>query len=401
MSDVDVKNEESGKAEETEKTAQTAVPETSGKKKKEKKKLGFFQKLLIAVIVIVAIPIVYFLGAMIYMNATEYKPADVEEIEITGLQSKELDPGDELTILTWNVGFGALGDNADFFMDGGKMVKTASKERVKSNVSSIIGRLQTEDTDVIFLQEVDVHSARSYRINMVEEATNKLSGGGYENTFAYNFKVNFLPYPPLQPMGEIKSGLSTWSKYDVESSERIKLPCPFKWPTRAGNLKRCLMVDRLPVDGTDKELVLINLHLEAYDSGEGKVAQTKMLKDLLEEEIGKGNYVIAGGDFNQTFSNADIRKYPVLPGKWEAGTIDIGEFDSSLQFIMPTDTPSCRSLDQPLADAVSRDPKYFQYYVIDGFIVSDNLEVESCEVRDLGFVNSDHNPVVMKVRLKK
>ena len=43
---------------------------------------------------------------------------------------------------------------------------------------------------------------------------------------------------------------------------------------------------------------------------------------------------------------------------------------------MPTDTPSCRSLDQPLADAVSRDPKYFQYYVIDGYIVSGNLEVE-------------------------
>ncbi len=399
MSDL---NEENGKVEDTEKTAQAAseASKKGKKEKKPKKKLDFFQKLLIAVIVIVAIPIVYFLGAMIYMNATEYKPADVEEIEITGLQSKELDPGDELTILTWNVGFGALGDNADFFMDGGKMVKTASKSRVKSNVSSIIGRLQSEDTDVIFLQEADVHSARSYRINMVEEATNKLSGSGYENTFAYNFKVNFLPYP-VPPMGEIKSGISTWSKYDIESSERIKLPCPFKWPTRAGNLKRCLMVDRLPVDGTDKELVLVNLHLEAYDSGEGKAAQTEVLKNLLEEEIQKGNYVIAGGDFNQTFSNADIRKYPVLEGKWEAGKIDINEFDSSLQFIMPTDTPSCRSLDQPLADAASRDPKDFQYYVIDGFIVSDNLEVESCEVRDLGFVNSDHNPVVMKVRLKK
>jgi len=45
--------------------------------------------------------------------------------------------------------------------------------------------------------------------------------------------------------------------------------------------------------------VLVNLHLEAYDSGEGKIAQTKLLVEFLEQEYAKGNYVIAGGDFNQ------------------------------------------------------------------------------------------------------
>ena len=58
--------------------------------------------------------------------------------------------------------------------------------------------------------------------------------------------------------------------------------------------------------------MLVNLHLEAYDSGEGKIAQTKLLVEFLEQEYAKGNYVIAGGDFNQTFSREDMEQYPVI-----------------------------------------------------------------------------------------
>ena len=53
--------------------------------------------------------------------------------------------------------------------------------------------------------------------------------------------------------------------------------------------------------GSDREPVLVNLHLEAYDDGEGKIAQTNQLRDYIEDEYAKGNYVIAGGDFNQVF----------------------------------------------------------------------------------------------------
>ena len=60
--------------------------------------------------------------------------------------------------------------------------------------------------------------------------------------------------------------------------------------------------------------------------------------------------------------------------------------------------PSCRSLIEPYADA---DKKDFQYYLIDGFIVSDNIKVSSIENQDLGFVVSDHNPVLLKLQLVK
>ena len=60
--------------------------------------------------------------------------------------------------------------------------------------------------------------------------------------------------------------------------------------------------------------------------------------------------------------------------------------------------PTCRSLDKPYAGS---DKDTFQYYMIDGFIVSDNITVLSCETLNYGFKNTDHNPVYMQFKLKK
>ena len=156
----------------------------------------------------------------------------------------------------------------------------------------------------------------------------------------------------------------------------------------------------MPIEGSDKELVLINLHLEAYDSGEGKIAQTKRLRKVLLDEVEKGNYVIAGGDFNQVFSNVDTGKYAALEGVWQAGSIDVTEYGDNLRFLADPEVPTCRSLDRILVTAQSKDYSDFQYYVIDGFIVSKNVEVEQMYTDDLGFVCSDHNPVIMDFKLR-
>ncbi len=38
--------------------------------------------------------------------------------------------------------------------------------------------------------------------------------------------------------------------------------------------------------------------------------------------------------------------------------------------------------------------------VIDGFLVSPNVEIASVKTLDLGFAHSDHNPVRVKLRTK-
>ncbi len=346
---------------------------------------------------VLLIAVAAFAALLIFLSVTEYKPRSVEELAVSGDASKTLQEGDTLRIVTWNTGYGALGEDADFFMDGGSMVYTADKESVEENLSAITRKLESLEADIALLQEVDVDSARSRHINEVEFIRETLKG--YESSFANNFKTAFLPYP-LPPMGKVDSGIMTLSRYEIESSQREALPVPFSWPVSMVNLKRCLNVSEIPIEGSDHRLLVVNLHLEAYDDGEGKKLQTEQLRNLLEEAAANGDYVIAGGDFNQIFSSVDTSEYPVLDGMWQPGEIDVSLFDSTLSFIMDNDAPTCRSLDQVLAGARSTDPEDFQYYMIDGFIVSDNIVVEDTTTIDLGFVNSDHNPVVMNLVLR-
>ncbi len=348
--------------------------------------LKFFGTLVLIVVLLA-------LALLVFLSITEYKPEDTEPVALTGEANASLRADGTLTLMTWNTGYGALGDNADFFMDGGKMVDTATQERVEENLRKMSETIAAQDPDLLFLQETDRNSKRSHHIDECEFFAQTMPG--FQWAFANNFKVSFLPYP-IPPIGKVDSGIATFSKYAMQDAQRISLPNPFSWPMRMANLKRCVLISRIPIEGSDKKLVLINLHLEAYDSGEGKIAQTKMLREILEQEAQGGNYVIAGGDFNQIFSNADPAAYPAQEGKWQAGEIDIAEFSGSWQFLMDSASPSCRSLDQPYAGA---DHEHFQYYLIDGFIASENVSVESLETLDLGFVNTDHNPVVLKFTL--
>ena len=119
------------------------------------------------------------------------------------------------------------------------------------------------------------------------------------------------------------------------------------------------------------------------------------LREFLEAEAEAGNYVIAGGDMNQIFSSVDD-PFAARVGTWRPGVLDVSEFSEGWQFAMDTSAPSCRSLDRPLEGA---DPEDFTFYLIDGFIVSKELAVTSLETQSLGFRNSDHNPVLLEVRL--
>ncbi|MCR4842246.1 MAG: endonuclease/exonuclease/phosphatase family protein [Eubacterium sp.] len=348
------------------------------------------KKLLKIILIIVLVCVLAVVGLFGVLTIFEYRPAETETAETSEGATETVSTGDELTVMTWNIGYGALGDNADFFMDGGDHVMTADTERVNENMENILSTINDVSPDIAFLQEVDKNSMRSRSVNEVE-----LIRDGFMSTdtsFAYNFKVLFIPYP-VPPMGWVNSGIMTTSKYTIDEATRYRLPCPFSWPVSVANLKRCIVVNRIALEDSDSELVVVNLHLEAYDDGEGKAAQTKLLLEILNQEADKGNYVIAGGDFNQAFPNTDSSKYPMYDGMWQPGVLNAEDFEG-WQLVTDDTYPTCRSLDQPYADA---DKENFQYYVIDGFIVSDNLEVESVETQNLDFVSSDHNPIVMKV----
>ena len=346
----------------------------------------FFMKLGIFILILIGL-------LLLFLTITEYRPKEKESIPVEGEVHQTYTAGTPFTVMTWNVGYGALGDNADFFMDGGEMVQTADRYRVNKNLLSIRKTIDEVSPSFLFLQEVDQSSKRANHVDEYSVFLHHLTN--YQSSYAYNFKVFYLPYP-IPMIGNVKSGIASFSKYRMDSSERIQLPIPFIWPVKTANLKRCILLSRIPIENSDQELVLMNLHLEAYDNGKGKEKQTKALLELMRKEAKKRNYVIVGGDFNQSFSSIDEEKTKVKDGLWAPGKIEISDFGDGWQLFMDTNTPTCRSLDQPYKDA---DKETFQYYYIDGFIVSSNIQVESVETKDLGFTATDHNPVVLKANI--
>lgn len=347
----------------------------------------------VCLLVLVVLILAFFAFLTITQLNPETEPAEVDLQPNSAFVPQPISDGDSISVLSWNVGYGALGAESDFFMDGGEQTRPESKEVVEKNLKGIVAEITNQNVNFSILQEVDSGSTRSY--NALETAT-IADATGLVNVYTRNYKCAFVPFP-WPPLGKVSSGLFTLSTAGApESAERIALPSPFSWPVSTANLKRCLLVTRFPLENSDKQLVLVNLHLEAYDDGEGKIAQTKALTEFLQAEYEAGNYVIAGGDFNQTFPGG-LDVYPMVDNSyWAPGTLDESNLPGEgWQFAYDTAVPTCRLLNMPYAPA---DPAT-QYYVIDGFILSPNVTLEKVETQDLGFQFSDHNPVLLNVTL--
>lgn len=339
----------------------------------------------IALLVILAVVV----AGVAALTILEYRPDEVETVEVSAGE-KTLQAGDTITILTYNTGYASLSRDEDFFMDGGAGVKPESQELVEDNMAGIVSILREQDADVYFLQEVDRDSTRSYHIDEVAYYEEEM---GMDSMYAANFRCVFVPYP-IPFIGKVESGLVMMTDYAVEEASRMSLPESFTWPIKTCNLKRCLLMARIPIEGTDRELVLINFHLEAYDSGEGKIAQSKMLASILQEEYEKGNYVIAGGDFNQTFEGMEA--YPIHDEEnWTPGIIGPEDIPAHFSFAVSDNVPTCRLLDGPYSGNYTDS----QVYVLDGFIVSDNLTVNLVTNIDTDFLYADHQPVRLEVTL--
>ena len=319
-------------------------------------------------------------------------------VAVTDTVESELNVNTSYTAVTYNVGFGAYSPEYSFFMDvsyddhtgkkvSGKYGKGISKEDVEANTSGAVNCLKQTNADFILLQEVDEKANRSYFVNQREAFT----FSGYNTAFAVNFHSAYLFYPFNDPIGKSLSGIMTLSKHKIQSTTRRSLPLATDF-SKFFDLDRCISVSRLPVAESDRELVLINVHLSAYDEGGViRAQQTEMFMDILSEEYQKGNYVVAGGDFNQLlstveFPNTQHRQDWVSPFPTE-------NLPEGYSVHTSTDKPTCRNANMPYVLGQS------YTCIIDGFITSANVSVSSAKTVISDFEFSDHNPVSISFTL--
>ena len=160
--------------------------------------MKILKKILKAVLIIIAILILGFIGLIAYAMISDYKPKEKEVISHSDSPSL-LKDSHTFSLLTWNIGYAGLDKDMDFFMDGGTKVITP-KNKCLENISSVGDFLKRNDTiDFIFIQEIDRNSKRSYRIDQYDKIAGILSG--HHPYFAKNYNVFFVPVPPANPMG--------------------------------------------------------------------------------------------------------------------------------------------------------------------------------------------------------
>ena len=185
---------------------------------------------------------------------------------------------------------------------------------------------------------------------------------------------------------------------------RRSFPVTTNFIDKLFDLDRCFAVHYLPVAESEKELVLINLHMSAYDEGGTiRAEQLKMLNAVLAEERDKGNYVIAGGDFNHCLiadrfaSDEEALQYfkseQKTPDWVKNSVLHQAEIAQGFSIAASLNAATCRGADIPYTAGVNYST------VIDGFLVSDNVTVIEEETVDTQFAYSDHNPVRLKVRI--
>jgi endonuclease/exonuclease/phosphatase family metal-dependent hydrolase len=343
-------------------------------------------------LLIIAIPLVYILAVILLAQFTQYKPSEKEAaVFLHGSMASNPtnDLPDTLTIYTWNIGYAGLGKESDFFYDGGRMVRPDIRT-VEKNYHGIIQEILTwrKEADFILLQEVDWKARRSHDMLQAESIARAHVDRGFPTAiFGKNYDVKFVPMPLNKPMGWVTSGVMSLSKFVPTEADRISYPANFPWPKGLFFLNRCFTVERYPFAG--KEVLIINTHNSAFDGGTLKKEEMEYLKAFLLEESAKGNYIIAGGDWNQIppgFPGSPLAAYEETP-------VPVPFPEAGWQWVADLQHRSNRKVDTPYV------PCSTYTTILDFFLLSPNVEVIEIEGKDLRFEFSDHQPVRIKVRL--
>lgn len=341
-------------------------------------------RIVLATIGVVVTALVLFI---LYFWATEWRPFPIENVMRGDVKSTVI-AGDTIKIVSWNIGYAGLGDNMDFFYDGGVKVQD-TRERTIENMNEIIAFLKSQsDADFILLQEVDSGSKRNYDINLYNEITGSLTN--YIPYYALNYSAPFVPIPVTSPIGNVQSGVLTLSKYGAVSANRYHYPSSFPFPVRLFNLKRCLLVTEFETSSGER-LTIGNTHNSAFDDGGMRRDEFNFIKTFVTSH----QQFIISGDWNSnpplyTPTAAEIENKYFSPLQ-----IDSLEFGDNVRFAADLKGQSARYNYQPYQKGITTTT------LLDFAITSKNITPLSVEIVDLGFHASDHAPVVFKFLISK
>jgi len=348
-----------------------------------------FKKFLRIVLFFIAAVLLFVAGFLSWQTIREFDPEPVIAIPVTGQATFV---PDTLTASIYNIGYCGLGAEMDFFYEGGTMARP-EKALLEKYENAVIERLRGfSDNDFILLQEVDTLAKRSWHSNQLAKISDSFPE--YDIWFALNYK-SWVPMPVTNPMGKVRAGLATMSTYTPAKVERIAFKSGYSWPMSLFMLKRCFLVSRFKTN-YGNEFVLVNTHNSAFsDAAEIRKTELAQLKELMETEYSKGNFVLIGGDWNQNPPDFDTTLLlPHYLPKVIEPPIPDDYLPDGWHYVYDPLHSTNRNVEIPYTAGIT------QTTLIDFFVTSPNIELISVKTTDTGFAESDHQPVTIKIVLR-
>jgi endonuclease/exonuclease/phosphatase family metal-dependent hydrolase len=252
------------------------------------------------VIIIIAFIAFFFWASSSTLNSTEYKV-------VSELENKVKPENDTVfSIVTYNIGYLSG-------MTNNRAIEKP-KQLFDNNMNKVLLETKNVNPDIIAFQEIDYNASRSYDVNQETEIA--ALGFNYAAR-AVNWDERYLPFPywPIKMhFGKVVSGQSIISKYPLKEHQRIVLQRVESEPfyRDAFYLERLAQVVKVVLNG--QEVVLINIHLEAFDKAT-RVNQFEEVLAIFNKY--KNDYpTILLGDFNSTARDKDavIQKMFAMKG---------------------------------------------------------------------------------------
>ena len=312
-------------------------------------------------LLIVAFVIFFFWASSPTLELSEYQSLIANE-------TKSTQKNDSIfSIVTYNIGYLSGMTN--------NLAVESPKEFFDVNMAKVVSEIKKVKPDIMAFQEIDFDASRSYNVNQEEEIS-KLGFNYRAQTI--NWDERYLPFPywPISMhYGKVVSGQSIISKYPLKEQQRIVLQrvadAPFY--RDAFYLERLAQVVKVVLNG--KEVVVINIHLEAYE----KETRAKQFEEVLAifNQYKEIYPTILLGDFNSRArdENAVVQKIFAMKAIGSAAS-DMNNLGNTFN---------------------SKDPSKRIDYI---FYTKNSIEYISGKVLNQFGQASDHLPLEMKFRIK-
>jgi endonuclease/exonuclease/phosphatase family metal-dependent hydrolase len=248
-------------------------------------------KIVLALLIVLLLFVIMF-----YFWGSASKRSEANEATLYfNENAKSKRANDTLCVMTYNIGYLSGMTN--------NLAVERDKELFETNQKRLQALLKDLRPDVCCFQEIDFHSSRSYYVDQLGEISKELN---YPfSSRVINWDKNYVPFPywpPSMQFGEILSGQAIASVYPIKKNESLLLQkgdYPFYY--NAFYLDRLAQVNILNIG--DRELLVINVHLEAWDARAREIQADQLI--ALFNKYEKDYPILLMGDFNSTPPGAE------------------------------------------------------------------------------------------------